>query len=113
MKSEEQIFNLSIEECKIIELEEPIKVCLLSLDKWDADISIKSVNITEEIPNKINNVPSSASGSISVNIENKDIPVEEKNIYLRKIILIIIILGILIGLFFKFRKKKKVDNDNN
>ena len=103
MRSEEQIFNLSIGECKIINLEERVKVCLLDIISRKADISIESIKneetnktIIEE--NKTNN---------SVIIENNNIEPKEEKDYSWIINISAFILGVILVLIFRTKKKKE------
>jgi|AntAceMinimDraft_18_1070375.scaffolds.fasta_scaffold04651_21 hypothetical protein len=112
MKSEEQIFNLSVGECKIIELEEFIEVCLLSLDRKDAGISIKSVNITNKVTNETNYTVGEWANWEKVVVENNDIPEEETN-YNKRVILLMVLagLGVLVLICSLVIRKKLKNNE--
>ena len=96
----EDLQKLSAEE--LINLEEKVKVCLLDIISRKADISIESIKkeetnktIIEE--NKTNN---------SVIIENNNIEPKEEKDYSWIINISIFILGIILALIFRTKKKK-------
>jgi len=103
MRSEPQDINLSIGKCEIVELEEPIEVCLLSLDKRDVDISIKSIDVIEKIINDTEDTKSTSSGSISVVIENNDLQIKESKSFWSYLPLIIGGLFVIIYLIMVIR----------
>lgn len=103
MRSEEQIFNLSIGECKIINLEERVKVCLLDIISRKADISIESIK-SEETKNNLEIINETNK---SIVIENNNIEPKEEKDYSWIINLSAFILGIILVILFKIIVKRK------